>query len=259
MNHIIRLAHLGFFVVALTACGSTPSSSTLPSASARVSVRFADGSPLLETYANGALQSLGSSAYLQVDGHTVASTFLYGSFSPFVTLDAGTLALVARDNLGYAVGPLKTPPLTAGKSYTLIVVGAYPSYSVLAFEEPASNGDAQLSLYEASPSLPKAAFGSFQASDDSNLKQLGSVVYGNVATVTLGKSATNFGGWAATTSCANTSSRSRHCLTLVEINPFDKHNVLPFHNATRLSLFLFDAAPSNPYPQKGPLLGELDQ
>lgn len=259
MNHIARLGLLGLLFAALAACGSSSSSSALPSTSQHVSVRFVDGSPLLETYANGALQPLGSSAYLQVNGRTVASTFLYGSFTPFVTLNAGTISVVARDNLGYAVGPLKSPALTAGKSYTLIVVGAYPKYSVLAFEEPASSGDAQLSLYEASPSVPRAAFGSFQASSHSNLKQLGSVAYGNVATVALGKSVANLGGWSATASCPTTSTLPAKCLTLAQINSFDKHNVLPFNNATRLSLFLFDAAPSNPYPQKGPLLGALDQ
>ena len=195
-------------------------------------------------------------AYLQVDGETVASTFDYGDFTPFLSVNAGTLSLVARDEAGYAVGPLKSSALLPDKRYTLVVVGTYPTYSVLTFEEPTGSTGAALSLYEASPSVPQATFGSFEASSGSNLKQLGSAALGNVATVTLGKNVSNFGGYAATSSCAKP---APNCLTPSQIDSFDAKNALPFHSAARLSLFLLDPKPGNPSGSPGPLFGSLDQ
>lgn len=221
---------------------------------ASVRVRFADGAPFLETLIAGTPENICSGAsapcYLQVDGSTVASSFSYGTITSFLNLTAGTHSLVARDDLGYAVGPMKTAALAAGKRYTLIVVGTYPNYSVLTFEEPASSGDAQLSLYEASPAMPQAEFGSFSASGHSGFKQLGSAKLGSVATVDLGKSVSNFGGYVGKPSATIGTA------TPQQLNAFDRHNVLPFHVAARLSLFLFDAKPSTAV---GPVFGSLDK
>lgn len=163
---------------------------------------------------------------------------------------AGTLSIVARDTRGYAVGPLKTPALAAGGRYTLIVVGSYPNYSVLAFEEPPSSGDARLSLYEASPSVPQSGFGRFNASSSSNFQQLGTAKFGSVVTVSLGKSASNVGGYAGVPS------NPLGAITPAQIDSFDRHNALPFHAASRLSLFLFDTKTGS---NAGPVFGSLDR
>ena len=220
-----------------------------PTQAAPASVRFADGAPNLETLINGQPADIGS-AYLQMNGSTVASSFNYGTLTPFVHISAGTHSLVARDELGYAVGPLKTTALSPGKRYTLIVVGAYPKYRVLTFEEPASSGDAQLSLYEASPAMPQADFGSFRASSDSGFKQVGSARLGEVTTVALGKNVSDFGAYAGKSSAPIAT------ITPAQIDAFDRHNVLPFHVAARLSLFLFDAKSDSSI---GPVFGSLDR
>lgn len=244
-------------VCMLCACGgSSASSSAMPSAGNAV-VRFARGAPLLETLIGSQPQDLGQTAYLQLDSTTVASLFEYGTFTPFLPVRAGAHSLYARNDLGYFVGPLKTANLAPGKRYTLIVVGTYPTYSVLTFEEPPSSSNAQLSLYEASPSVPQAAFGSFRASSFSDLKRLGNAAFGNLATVTVGKRVSDFGGYAAASSCPPPT--PPNCLTPKEINAFDKGNALPFHSATRLSLFLFDPKPGNPSGPPGPLFGSLDR
>ena len=68
----------------------------MPPISANVTVRFADGAPSLETLINGVPADIGA-AYLQVNGKTVASSFDYGTLTPFVTLPAGhALAQGAR-------------------------------------------------------------------------------------------------------------------------------------------------------------------
>jgi hypothetical protein len=236
-------------VLAAGGCGSSSSSSTLPPASAgSVRVRFAQGAPVLETLINGVPQDIGA-AYLQVDGQTVDSQFNYGTMTPFLTLSAGTHSLRALDILGYQVGPLKTSALTSGKRYTLILMGSYPKYRVQTFEEPANANTAQLSLYEASPAKPKADFGSFAASSSTNFKQLGSATLGNVVTVSLGKSVSNIGGYAGQ------GSKTFGTITPAQVNSYDKHDALPFHNATRLSLFLFDAKKGSAL---GPVIGSLD-
>jgi hypothetical protein len=229
-----------------------------PASSATVQVRFAEGAPELEALINGVPQDIGA-AYLQVDGQTVTNTFNYGSLTQFLPFPPGAHSLVALDELGYRVGPFKSPTLAAGKRYTLVLVGTYPQYRVLAFEEAAdANGNAQLSLYEASPSVPKADVGSFTASSHSNFKQLGSATLGNVTTVSLGASVSNFGGYVGQGSKPFTCGQRIPCgeVTPAHVNSFDQKNVLPFHNATRLSLFLFDAKSGSSI---GPVIGSLDR
>jgi hypothetical protein len=260
---LYRLLGLGLLVSAgaIAACSGSSSSSIPPSGqSGTALVRFLEGSPLLEALVGSVPQALGA-AYLQVNGKTVASSFAYGVITSFKGMPAGTLSLVARDELGYAVGPLKSAALTGGKRYTLVLIGTYPNYSVLTFEEPPSSANAQLSLYEASPSVPQAAFGSFSASTYSDLKQLGTAALGNVVTVTLAKQVSNFGGYAATTACPTPPSHPvpPNCVTPSQINSFDAKNELPFQNSNRLSLFLLDPDSANPSGPPGPLIGSLDQ
>jgi hypothetical protein len=221
----------------------------MPSVSSNVLVRFADGAPSLKTLINGYPTDIGA-AYLQANGKTVASSFVYGTLTTFVMLPAGTLSLKALDTTGYFVGPLKSTALTAGNSYTLAVVGAYPNYSVLAFAEPKTSSGARMSFYEASPTVPSADFGSFSASTHTNFKKLGSAQLGNVATVPLGNAVSNFGGYAGNASAP------LGALTPRQINPFDKRNVLPYHRAARLSLFLFDPKAGS---TSGPVFGSLDR
>jgi hypothetical protein len=221
----------------------------MPSVPANVTVRFADGVPLLQTLVGGVPTTLGS-AYLQVNGKTVASSFNYGTVTPFASLPAGTLSLRALDELGYFVGPIKTPSLTAGNRYTLVVVGAYPNYSVLAFAEPKAANGAQISLYEASPTVPSAAFGRYRASGQPDFAKLGSAQFGSVATVSLGSAVSNLGGYVGNASAPLGK------LTLHQIDPFDSHNALPFNRASRLSLFLFDPKSGSSI---GPVLGSLDR
>jgi hypothetical protein len=234
---------------AFAGCGGSSSSPSAVPPAAPASVRFADGAPLLKTLISGVPGDIGP-AYLQVNGATVASSFNYGTLTPFVNVSAGTLSLVARDELGYAVGPLKSTALSPAKRYTLIVVGTYPKYRVLTFAEPANGAEAQLSLYEASPAMPQAAFGRFRASTDSDFKQIGSAHLGEVSTVMLGKSVSDFGAYAGNVS------EPIGTFTLEQIDAFDSHNVLPFHAATRFSLFLFDAKSDTSI---GPLFGSLDR
>ena len=134
----------------------------MPRQAGSARARFVDGAPSLETIINGVPQDIGL-AYLQLNGSTVASSFAYGTFTPFMPVPAGTHSLTARDEVGYAVGPLKTSSLTGGNFYTLVVVGSFPNYRVLTFQEPKSSSGAQLSFYEASPAVPSADFGSFRA------------------------------------------------------------------------------------------------
>ncbi len=221
----------------------------MPARAGTARVRYADGAPSLEALINGYPQDIGTNAYLQANSQTAVSPFVYGTFSSFTNVTAGALSLTARNPLGYSVGPLKTAALSAGKRYTLIVVGSYPHYKVLAFEEPASTGSAQLSLYAAAPSMRQASFGSFQVSTDSNFKQLGSAKFGNLATVTVGKSVSDFGGYVGTPRPIGTA-------VPAQINSFDSQNALPFHNASRLSLFLFDPKSGTSI---GPVFGSLDE
>ena len=245
-----------WIVLVLAACGGGSSSSSSgmpPTASSVVRVRFAEAAPALETLINGVPQPIGS-AYLRVNGQTVSSQFNYGSITSFLNMTPGTKSMSALNTLGYRVGPFTSSPLTGGKDYTLVLVGSYPHYRVLTFEEPAgSKTGTQLSLYEASPAVPNADFGSFTASSQTNFKRLGSATLGSVATVSLGGNVTNFGGYAG----KGTKAFSGGVVTPANIDSFDKHNALPFHNASRLSLFLFDSNPNG--STTGPLFGSLDR
>lgn len=239
-------------LIATTGCGSSSSSSAIPPSSSNARVRFAEGAPELEALIDGVPQNIGN-AYLQVDGQTVSSQFNYGTMTNFLFLSPGAHSLVALDELGYRVGPLKSASLSAGKEYTLILVGTYPNYRVLTFEEPASSkGQVQLSLYEASLSVPNADFGSFTASSHSGFKRLGSAKLGSVATLSLGASVSNFGGYVGKGDKPFTGGD----LKLAQVDGFDKHNVLPFHNASRFSLFLFDVKEGS---SQGPVFGSLDR
>ncbi|MGC1379445.1 MAG: DUF4397 domain-containing protein [Candidatus Baltobacteraceae bacterium] len=248
----LRVAVLGC-ILALAGCGgsgSPSSSSSIPATAGAAKVRFVDGAPFLETIINGEPGDIGT-AYLQVDGQTVTSSFAYGSMTSFMSIAAGAHSLRALDTLGYSVGPLKTATLMGGNRYTLIVVGTYPSYQVLAFEEPKNGAGAQMSLYEASPAQPAIDFGTFSASSASNFVKRGSARFGNVATVSLAKSLSNVGAYAG----VGTQAIPHGALTLAQINGFDTRNALPFQNASRVSLFLFDAKSSS----AGPVFGSLDQ
>ena len=245
---------LAALVSPLVIGGCGPSNGGTPSTSvSKAQVRFVEGAPVLEALVNGAPQDIGSTAYLSVNGATVATSFLYGTRTPFVALPAGTLSLTALDSLGYAVGPVNTTAaLTAGKSYTVVLVGAYPTYRALTFEEPAATSDAQLAVYEASPSFRSADFGSFKASTNANYKKLGTAQFGDVVTVSLGKRVSNFGGYAG----SGTHPLPNGAVTPVSVDGFDTANVLPFNGAGRLSLFVFDPKPGSGI---GPVFGSLDQ
>lgn len=246
---------LALSITVVAGCGgSNSSSSTIPSQEqGSATVRFIDGSPSLETIIAGVPQpicsGISSPCYLHVNGQTVTQSYYYGTITNFMNVAPGILSLVARTVAGYAVGPLKTDALAAGKRYTIIVAGIYPNYHALTFEEPATNSSAQVSLYEASPTIPKAAFGSFNASGHPNFRQLGTATYGTMTTVTVGKSVTNFGAYVG----AKSSPIGQ--ITPSQLNTFDKHNVLPFHAIERLSLFLF----TNPGSTSGEVFGSLDR
>jgi hypothetical protein len=235
-------------IFAFAGCGGSSSSSAIPAAQP-AKVRYIDGAPELETLINGVPQSLGTNVYLQLDTTTVVSLFNYGTASSFMPTPPGTHSLFARNTEGFFVGPLKTAALSPGKRYSLIVVGSYPNYRVLSFEEPPFSNTAAISLYEASPSVPQTTFGSFKASTGSNFKQLGSARFGELVTASLGKSVSDIGGFVGP------ASKKLGALTPSQVNPFDTKNALPFQKASRLSLFLFDPASGS----IGPVIGSLDQ
>jgi len=257
-KHFRRFDAFALACALLCACGggsSYSSASSAPPSAANAQVRFIDGAPSLETLINGVPGDLGPSAYLRVSGQTVASPFVYGSMTDFMPLAAGIHSLRALDESGYFVGPLKTPSLTAGHTYTLVVVGTYPNYEVLGFEEPKSGNGAALSLYEASPAAPNLDFGTFNAATGAGLTKRGSAHYGNVVTVSLGKSVTNLGGYVGHgTVPLMCSGRSCGQLTAAQVNSFDTGSALPFNNASRLSLFVFDPKAGG----IGPVFGSLD-
>jgi hypothetical protein len=232
----------------LAGCGGSGSTGATPAQAAPARVRIADGAPFLYVLVDSALQDI-EPAYLQVDGTTVVSSFSYGTITSFLNLPAGTHSIVARGSLG-AVGPLKTPSLAPGGRYTLIIAGSYPNYKVLTFPEPKSSSDAQLSLYEASPAIPQTSFGKFRASSHTDFTPLGTARFGNVATVSLGKRVSDFGGYAGP------ASSPIGTMTPSQLYSFDSKNALPFHVIGRLSLFLFDTKSNS---TAGPVFGSLDQ
>lgn len=83
------LLGVAFCSLILSGCGGASSSSALPSQAGSVQVRFAEGAPLLETLIDGVPSDIGL-AYLQVDGRTVATSFPYGTITPFTGASAGS-------------------------------------------------------------------------------------------------------------------------------------------------------------------------
>lgn len=242
-----RAALLAVF---LCGCGGSATPSTNPLRDGTAQVRFVEGAPVLEALVGGVPTSIGT-AYLTVGGQTVASSFPYGVVTPFVPLRAGTQRVEARDSLGYSVGPPPTTPLAAGKRYTVILVGTYPQYRALTFEEPSSADGATLAVYAASPALPTIDFGTFAANRGNGFKRLGTAHYAQLATVSLGKSASNLGGYVG----KGTTPIGSGTLTLRAVDAFDPRGALPFHAAGRFSLFLVDPTSTG----SGPLFGSLDR
>ena len=239
-------------VLVLGGCGGSASSSppAEPLGTGAVQVRFLEGAPSLDVLVNGIPTDLGA-AYLTVGGATIATSFPYGTLTPFSSFPAGTLSLEARDTSGYVVGPVKMGTLAAGKRYTAVLLGTYPAYRVATFEEPSNGNGASLAVYEASPAFPSADFGSFRASTRSRFKKLGNARFGNVATASLGNRRSNFGASVGT----GVTPIPGGALTVQNVDPFDSGNALPFHNAVRLSLFVLDPLPSS---SNGPVFGSLD-
>jgi len=235
---------------AFAGCGGSSSTPSTAGAT-KAQVRFVNGAPVFETLINGVPQQI-SSPYLTVNGATVASAFGYGTRTPFLPVPAGTLSLVARDSFGNAISPVKTASaLTAGKTYTVIVVGSYPKYSALTFEEPAAKNGASVALYEASPSFPHADFGRFTVSTHANFIKLGSANFGALVVVSAGTSVKDFGGYVGT----GTTPLPNGALSLQSVDSLDTKNVLPFNAASRLSLFVFDPGQGS---AGGPVFGNLD-
>jgi hypothetical protein len=248
-----RVLSIGAAVWLCNCGGGNPSTAGSGSnGNGQTSARFVEGAPELEALVGGVPTDIGL-AYLNVNGTTVASSFPYSSVTSYSSFPAGTLSLSALDSLGYSVGPVKTTAsLEGGKNYTVVLLGTYPNYRAVVYEDPPVSTTAQLSVYEASPSLPGADFGKFAASNQSNFVRLGSAAFGHVATVAVGKSVTNFGGYAG----KGTKPFANGALTLEQVDSFDRQNVLPFHAANRLSLFVIDAKAGS---TNGPVLGTLDQ
>ena len=225
---------------------------TAPSA---VQARFVEGAPLLQARVAGAPVGLGTS-FLQVNGVTVASYFPYGWITQYSGYPAGTQTVSVFDSLGYSVGPFKTAALAAGKSYSVVLAGAYPKYSLLTFEDTPSSGKkaagASLAVYEASPAAPSVDFGTFKVSTDSRYRKAGSAHLGSSVVRSLGSHVSNTGAYVGT----GTTPMAGGKVTLQSVDSFDRHNVLPFHNVSRLSLFVLDPLSG---AQLGPVFGIFDQ
>lgn len=250
-----RFAAAGLAALLAACNGGGSSSSYVPAGSSsnggRINVRFVEGSPLLEADQGGGGVPLGTT-YLTVNGLTVANAFPYGSVTSFTHLPAGTLSLTMRDSIGFSVGPLETPSLAKNASYTVVVVGSFPKYSVLVFTEPSSSSGAGLSVYEASPAKRSVDFGRFKASTHTNFTKLGTARYGVLATKDLGAKVTDFGGYAGT----GTKPMTGGAVAVTQVNAFDADGALPFENSSRLSLFVLDPSPGSAV---GPVIGTLDQ
>jgi hypothetical protein len=252
LGFIRHCAAIATAMACLSACGgsnnSTPSVSSAP---ATVRLRFLEAAPELEALVNGVPTGLGTSEYLSVNGMTTSSQFPYAYLTTYSSFHAGTQSIEVLDELGYKVGPIQTDGLTAGKQYTIAVVGSYPHYKAIAFEDPAATISAQVTVYEVSPSYANVDFGRFQASTHSNFQKLGSAAYGSVVSASLAKSVSNWGGYVG----KNVRPFASGALTLAQVNSFDQRNVLPFNASGRLALFVFDPeSPSDPPT----VLGSLD-
>ena len=236
----------------LNACGGSNNSTPLvSSAPGTVRLRFLEAAPVLEALVNGVPTGLGSSEYLSVDGVTTSSTFPYAYLTTYSSFHAGTQSIEVLDELGYKVGPIRTDGLTAGKQYTIAVVGSYPHYKAIAFEDPAATTSAQITLYEVSPSFANVDFGRFRASTHSSFQKLGSAAYGTVVSASLATKVSNLGGYVG----KDVRPFANGALTLAQVNSFDQRNVLPFNASGRLALFVFD--PPSPFDPPT-VLGSLD-
>jgi hypothetical protein len=223
-----------------------PAKSQIDATSAPAQVRFVEGSPLLETQVAGAPVGLGTS-FLQVNKTTIASYFPYGWITSYTGYPPGVLSVRVLDSLGYSIGPFKTASLAAGKSYSIALVGKYPKYKLLTFPDaPSSKGGASLVVYEASPTVPKVDFGTFKVSKNTGYRQLGSVRLGSLQMRSLGKHVANTGAYVGT----GTTPMTGGAVSLQSVDSFNRHNVLPFHNVSRLSLFVLD-------PLSGSLIGPV--
>ncbi|HTX60334.1 MAG TPA: hypothetical protein VMH02_11770 [Verrucomicrobiae bacterium] len=215
--------------------------------------RFVNGAPVLETGSGGTVVSLGA-AYLQFDAATIASQFPYGSVTQYVSvLGTHPNSIELYDATGYSVGPIAVPPLSGGKSYSLVLVGSYPNYRILAFEDPLPTGGASIVVRNAASQYRDADFGTFDAASASGYVKRGSVAYGSEKSVSLGTSVTNLGAYAGT---GTTPFPNQSSLTLASVDSFDGSSSLPFNASGRLSLFIIDQSSDG---SAGPLLGVLDR
>lgn len=215
-------------------------------------VRFVEGSPLLETNVGGAPVGLGTS-FLQVNYTTVASYFPYGWITSYLSYPAGTLSLRVVDSLGYSIGPFKTASLTAGGSYSVALVGTYPKYKLLTFADGApSTGGASLAVYEASPAVSRVDFGTFKVKGNTDYRKLGSARLGALALQSLGNRVSDTGAYVGT----GTKPMNGGQVSLQSVDSFNRRNALPFHNASRLSLFVLDPLSGS---LLGPVFGVFDQ
>ena len=142
--------------------------------------------------------------------------------------------------------------LAAGKRYTLIVVGTYPNYSVLTFEEPASGRE-----------RPTLALRSVADRAQRRVRQLPRFEPFGLQSTRERETRKRRDGFAGRERFELRRLRRSGSkpftggdLTLAGVNAFDKRNALPFHNASRFSLFLFDAKSGS---ASGPVFGSLDQ
>jgi hypothetical protein len=220
-------------------------------ASGPAQVRFIEGAPLLETRVGGAPVGLGTS-FLQVNKTTVASYFPYGWISAYSGYPAGVLSVRVLDSLGYSIGPFKTASLASGKSYSIALVGTYPHYKLLTFADAApSTGGASLAVYEASPAAPKVDFGTFNVKGNTGYWELGSARVGALEVRSLGKRVSGTGAYVGT----GTTPMTGGTIALQSVDSFDRRNLLPFHNVSRLSLFVLDPLSGS---LLGPVFGVLD-
>ena len=112
------------------------------------------------------------SASRRADGH--ARSFTTARMTSFLSVTAGTHSLVARDIWGIAVGPLKIAALDRRQAIHADLGGNVSEIQRAGVRRTGKpKGNAQLSLYEASPSVPSADFGSFRASSHSGFKAAG--------------------------------------------------------------------------------------
>ena len=118
----------------------------------------------------------------------------------------------------------------------MVLVGTYPRYSLISFPDPKSGSGATLAVYEASPTAPRLDFGRFAASTKTSYRKLGSARLASVSDVSLGSHVGNFGAYVG----RGTTPITGGSVTLRGVDSFDVANALPFHNASRISLFVLD-------------------